>query len=93
MIIDLNSPFKVNVWKERKEEDHCKLYRAKLIEEMLSFELKANYCGTANRCRNHISLSMQALKVNQVCQWLKKAYRDPEDKTVNQDYLANQVHK
>lgn len=44
-------------------------------------------------CRNHISFSVQAVKGNQVCQWLKKAYQDLEDKMVNQDYLVNQVHK
>lgn len=31
------------------------------------------------------------LKVNQACQWLKKAYQDPEDRTAHQDCLVHQV--
>ncbi len=39
-----------------------------------------------------LSLTMQALKVNQVCQWLRKAYQDPEDWMASQDCQAHQVH-
>lgn len=34
----------------------------------------------------------QVLKVNLVCQWLRKAYQDPVDKMENPDYPAHQVH-
>lgn len=34
----------------------------------------------------------QVLKVNLVCQWLRKGYQDPVDKMENLDNLAHQVH-
>lgn len=40
----------------------------------------------------HLSISVQVLKVNLACLWPRKVYQDPEDRMVNQDCLAQQVH-